>query len=220
MPDPEPRISDFVRDPTRLVEICREVIEELHGSGSEDNEKRTMEAQLREIARAIERLERAGVPIPDPLRAEKTKLAAELAREAAGIEAMKQFADDLDELLLDLRTRLGQEEKEQASTPGKPTKRVTKSRQRQPRTGDQVLREYIIAALRSLGGRGKIVDIMERMATQLNGKLLPGDLAWRESTAEYAWQNNAKWERYRMIQDGLLRSDSPRGVWELSEDQS
>ena len=42
---------------------------------------------------------------------------------------------------------------------------------------------------------------------------------WREATREYVWQNNAKWERFQMIQEGLLRRGSPRGIWELSEDQ-
>ena len=37
-----------------------------------------MEAQLREIARAIDKLDKLGVPVPDALRAEKTRLAAAL----------------------------------------------------------------------------------------------------------------------------------------------
>ena len=61
--------------------------------------------------------------------------------------------------------------------------------------------------------------MIEDMGRQLDGQLLPGDLEWRESTGEYAWQNNAKWERYKMTQDGTLRSDSPRGFWELGEGQ-
>lgn len=212
-------ISDFVRDPTRLVDVCREVIEELDCS-SEDGEQRHMEAQLREIAKAIERLEKAGVPVPDPLRAEKVKLAAELGRHAAGAEALKQLAEDLEDVLRDLRSRVGEVEQSQPATPGEPKKPRRKRKTRQPRTSDTVLRENIIAALRRLGGRGKIADIIELMGKELEGSLQPGDLVWRESTAEYAWQNNAKWERYRMIQEGLLRSDSPRGVWELSEEAS
>jgi hypothetical protein len=31
------------------------------------------------------------------------------------------------------------------------------------------------------------------------------------------WEKNANWERYRMVQERLLRSDSPQGIWELSE---
>ena len=70
-----------------------------------------------------------------------------------------------------------------------------------------------------MGGRARVADVIEEMGRQLKGKLLPGDLEWRESTNEYAWQNNAKWERYHMTQDGTLRSDSPRGYWELGEGQ-
>lgn len=211
-------ISDFVRDPTRLLDVCREVIEELDCSG-DDGEQRHMEAQLREIAKAIGRLEKAGVPVPDPLRAEKTKLAAELARHSAGAEALKQLAEEMDDVLRDLRARVGEDAQQQLVAKGK-TKPKRKRKPRQPRTSDAVLRENILAALRHLGGRGKIADVVELIGKELEGSLEPGDLVWRESTAEYAWQNNAKWERYRMIQDGLLRSDSPRGVWELSEEAS
>ena len=56
------------------------------------------------------------------------------------------------------------------------------------------------------------------MEQKLTGKLLPGDLEWRETTNEHAWQNNACWERYQMTQDGVLKTGSPRGIWELSED--
>jgi hypothetical protein len=33
------------------------------------------------------------------------------------------------------------------------------------------------------------------------------------------WQNNAQWERFRMTKEGVLRSNSPHGYWELKEDQ-
>ena len=31
------------------------------------------------------------------------------------------------------------------------------------------------------------------------------------------WQRAANWARRHMVLDGLLKSDSPRGVWEISE---
>jgi len=30
------------------------------------------------------------------------------------------------------------------------------------------------------------------------------------------WRNAAQWARNSMIRDGLLKGDSPRGVWEIS----
>ena len=32
-------------------------------------------------------------------------------------------------------------------------------------------------------------------------------------------EKKTHWERYRMVQDGSLRSDSARGYWELNEDR-
>ena len=53
----------FVKDPGLLVELCREVIDELD-SGVYDSDVGTRETQLREIAKTIERLERASVAVP------------------------------------------------------------------------------------------------------------------------------------------------------------
>jgi hypothetical protein len=39
-------------------------------------------------------------------------------------------------------------------------------------------------------------------------------------TDGYVWQNNACRGRYQMTREGILRTDSPRGIWELIEQQS
>ncbi len=31
------------------------------------------------------------------------------------------------------------------------------------------------------------------------------------------WRNSAQWARNSMVQEGLLKADSPRGVWNISE---
>jgi len=31
------------------------------------------------------------------------------------------------------------------------------------------------------------------------------------------WKNRALWERLVMVKDGLLKSGSPRGIWEITE---
>jgi len=199
----------FVKDPGLLVELCREVIDELD-SGVYDSDVGTRETQLREIAKTIERLERAGVAVPDALRAEKTRLAASLAVHADSTQTLAQLADEFANILKDLKTRLGQ-------TPSNAAPRAKGKRSQAPKTDKGVLREQIIQALRKLGGSARVAEVIEEMGRQLEGKLLPGDLEWRESTNEYVWQNNAKWARYRMTQDGTLRSDSSYGIWALTE---
>lgn len=31
------------------------------------------------------------------------------------------------------------------------------------------------------------------------------------------WRNAAQWARQALVEEGLLKADSPRGVWEISE---
>ena len=99
-------VERYVKDPSLLVELCREVIERLD-AGADNSETAAMEAQLREIARAIDKLDKQGVPVPDALRAEKTRLAAALGVSAEATQTLNHLADELEELLNDLKARIG-----------------------------------------------------------------------------------------------------------------
>jgi len=99
-------IDRFVKDPSTLVEVCREVVDLLDES-SDVAAVAEQEAQLRAIAKAVEQLEKSGVTVPDPLRAEKTRLIASLAVHADALEALAQLADEFQDILRDLRDRLG-----------------------------------------------------------------------------------------------------------------
>ncbi|MHB8252171.1 MAG: hypothetical protein ACYDEV_00370 [Acidiferrobacter sp.] len=203
-------IDRFVKDPSLLVELCRDVIDQLDAS-SEEVAVAEQEVQLRAIAKAVEQIEKSGVAVPDPLRAEKTRLAASLAMHTDAKQALAQLADEFQDILKDLRGRFGQNTVTPEAKPrGK--------RSKLPKTLQNLLREHIVRALKKLGGRARVSDVIEEMARQLEGKLLPGDAVWRDATNEPAWQNNAKWERFQMTQDGTLRRGSPRGIWELGED--
>ncbi len=205
----------FVKEPCLLVELCCKVID-LIDSRSDDLKLKEMEVQLREIAGSVEKLEKIGVAVPDALRAEKTRLAAELATKDRAKKVLKELADGLKEISKELDARLGLP-KDRKQSCGQQKMRVKSPKL--PRTDPRILRQNIIQALEKSGGRAKVKKVIELMGNQLNGKLLKGDLEWRESTGELAWQNNAKWERYRMVQDGILRGDSPRGYWELKRDR-
>lgn len=202
-------IDRFVKDPSILAELCREVIDQLDAS-SDDAAVAEQEAQLRAIAKAVEQLEKSGVTVPDPLRSEKVRLAASLAVHADAKQALAQLADEFRDILKDLQDRLGQ-------NAASPDEKPHAKRPKLPKTPQKVLRENILKALEKLGGSARIADVIKEMAKQLDGTLLPGDNVWRDATNEPAWQNNAKWERFQMTQDGVLRRGSPRGVWELEE---
>ncbi|MCC6546541.1 DUF262 domain-containing protein [Candidatus Sumerlaeota bacterium] len=86
-------------------------------------------------------------------------------------------------------------------------------------TPQNVLRAGIITALESLDGRGKTAKVLELVAQNLAARLTPADRQIRDC-GEAVWYNNARWERQRMKDEGILRSDSPHGVWELSAARS
>jgi len=199
-------------DPSLLLEALRDLIE-YFDSDAEEVSVAEQEVQLRAIAKAVEQLEKAGVAVPEPLRAEKTRFVPAIAVHREARQALAQLADELMDIVTELRQRIGHVETK--ASEAKPKVKRAKL----PKTSKQILREQIVLALKQLGGKAKVSDVIEEMTRQLDGKLLPGDLVWREATNEPAWQNNAQWERYQMVQDGLLRGDSPRGVWELSEDK-
>ena len=204
-------VDRFVKNPALLIELCREVIDRIDHS-PENPKIDEKESQLLEIAKAVEQLEKKGVSVPDALRAEKTRLAAELGIKVQTEQSLRHIAEQLDAIVKGLNVRLGRGSNPPAG------KKSRKKRPRSPKTNKDVLRQHIVKALRTLGGRARVFDVIEEMGRQLEGKLLPGDLEWRESTRDHAWQNNAKWERFRMTKDGTLRGDSPRGYWELSEE--
>jgi len=203
-------IDRFVKDPSLLVELCRKVIDRLD-AGSHDVERREKEAQLRAISKAIEQLEKTGIPVLETLRGEKTRLVADLGIKAEGAQALNHLVVEFEEMLKDLKARLGR-----VASPT-PNKRTAGTRSRSPRTDMGIFKEQIILALRKFGGRAKATEIIEEVGKQLEGKMLPGDLEWNERNNLYAWQHKTQWARFHLTQDGTLRSDSPRGIWELSE---
>jgi len=206
----ETEIERYVKDPNLLVELCREVVERLD-TGSRNADVTAMEVQLREIARAIDKLDKQGVPVPEALRAEKTRLAAALGVSAESTQILNHLAEELDILLKDIRLRTGCSE--ETITTKKPRSKTSKS----PKTDMAVLRKLIIEALQHFGGSASKNDVLDYMKQKLQGKLLPGDIERRDSTNDYVWQNNACWERNTMKSEGIIKEGSRRGIWELSE---
>lgn len=205
-------IERFVNDPGLLVRLCCDVIDRID-AGSADPNAREKEAQLREIARTIERLEKMSVPVPDALRAEKTKLAAALGTHGDVNQTLRQLASEFDNIIINIRSRLTRENG--GVLPKK--NRTYSPRSSSPKTPLRFYREYIISALKKFGGRARVAEVLDEMGRQLNGKLLPGDFELRKDGKTVGWRNSAQWERLVMVKEGILRSDSPGGIWELSE---
>jgi hypothetical protein len=69
-----------------------------------------------------------------------------------------------------------------------------------------------------MGGSGKVKDVLKRVEDNMKGTLKKCDYEPLSSNRDtLRWDNTARWARNSMINDGLLKSDSAHGVWEISE---
>ena len=75
----------------------------------------------------------------------------------------------------------------------------------------------ILEALLEMGGRGRVNDVLEKVEVNMKNRLTRVDYEKLPSGADVRWKNHAKWERLKMVKDGLLKEDSPRGVWETTD---
>ena len=58
--------------------------------------------------------------------------------------------------------------------------------------------------------------IRERIEPKIAPRLSEADYALVAS-GDPRWWNAVCWQRHDLVKDGLLKNDSERGVWELSE---
>lgn len=170
--------------------------------------------QLREILRAGERLGKQGHSMPDDLRRIKIDLIMRT-------EQAKEATTQLEILSKDLRTLLFSIDRAMVNFQVSPTERhqtkgSRKNRNKYPKTPQEILRQFLIAALQEFGGAAHCNEVKDRIREMMAGQFLPGDLLKR-SKGEIVWENNVHWERSVLTKEGILKTNSPRGVWELSE---
>jgi hypothetical protein len=87
------------------------------------------------------------------------------------------------------------------------------------RIGATPQHEYRIPIAKSLlemKGAGETNKVLDAVYVKMKNKLMPVDLELKDKTGEARWRLQARWERKNMALDGLLKADSPYGVWELT----
>ena len=75
----------------------------------------------------------------------------------------------------------------------------------------------IIETLYELGGKGRaneVLVIVEQKMKHLFGEF---DYQVLPSGQDFRWRKTANFARNTLVQNGLLKSDSERGTWELTE---
>ena len=146
--------------------------------------------------------------VPNDLRNLKTSLVTELSGVDHAEDTLRFLAQQIKQILTDIGYPLTSTDKKR-----KYRGRISKD----PKTEQPVLREYIIKGLKAHGGTARVNKVLDWMEQKLNDKLTPRDMQLRKS-GRLVWKNNACWERFQMVKKGILKNDSLKGIWELSED--
>jgi len=90
--------------------------------------------------------------------------------------------------------------------------------QRGLRTPEPEFRLPILKVLAEMGDSGKTAEVLDRVGEFMANELQDVDHQPLASNANLPrWRNTAMWARQALVADGLMKQDSPRGVWEISD---
>lgn len=172
--------------------------------------KFAFEMLFEEIEATIKRLNKEGA---DAFTDNQPELASKIAEQVRQIrdftERLKKFYDEWSNL--------------EANLFGKSAEKAGNDfvGQRLPkglRTPEDKFRLPILETLHEMGGSGQIKDVLSRVYEKMKENLNEYDLKTLPSSPETPrWFNTAQWCRAQMVKEGLLRSNSPYGVWEIDD---
>jgi Mrr N-terminal domain len=77
-------------------------------------------------------------------------------------------------------------------------------------------RPAVLQALAERGGAAPAREIINSVGQRLRDELKPRDFEANNSGV-VRWENRVQWQRQRLKEQGLIKPDSPVGVWELTE---
>lgn len=87
------------------------------------------------------------------------------------------------------------------------------------RTPEDAFRRPILETLVELGGGAPIGEVLKRVEQKMKGALNQYDYEPLPSDPRSPrWRNTAQWCRNTLVREGLMKSDSPYGVWEISDE--
>jgi len=152
-----------------------------------------IEKQLREWR---ERLEEELVELNDDYKEIELKLTK-----------TRQQIEAIDRLLSDQSTAVNPE-----------TQKIHRSNAVQSFTRLDLYWPAILESLIELGGAARSEKVIDRVGQKLEHILTASDREILRSGIDIRWRNRTAWQRYHMVRQGLLKSNSPRGVWEITEE--
>jgi restriction system protein len=169
------------------------------------------EMLLEEIEAEIEFVNQVGARAFERRDYDKAKEAIERAKQ------LTDFRDKTNALRREWESLFTREEDEE-DTEAQATRRNLGRLRRGQRTREEAYYRPILEALQALGGSAQVNEVLDHVLQTMQGTLRDVDFEPLTSDPDMPrWKNTAQWARNAMVKQGLLRNDSLRGVWEISE---
>jgi len=203
-------VLDFLAsNPDILLEIVGEILEKCRNNIDQTSIVQSKK-QLIEISKTIDRLESTGITVPDELRNLKSSLLAASNDNNQDQTRYEMIINGLNDLC----------SKYKLNGHPKPRGRKRSSDNDSPvrhgrLTPRNTLIRAIVQVMEQMGNSGQKREIHNRLEDVLAGVLNSEDYEL-DSSGQVTWHHQADWARMYMAQVGILKNDSPRGIWELS----
>jgi hypothetical protein len=192
------------------IKQINNLIEELQNTKNpEIDAKKT---QINAISKTIQQIERSGVQVPEDLLIIQNKLKTELNQFDNPDDILLFIADELSKSVRKIRDPYNK------TSDANIRKNTFKGRISRdiPTIKRPELQRIIIETLKEFGGRANANDVLDKLAIKLKNKLTPADLELLDD-GYTRWQKNVHWTRYILTGKGVLKNNSPRGIWELAD---
>jgi hypothetical protein len=128
------------------------------------------------------------------------------------------FRDRADALHREWDGLAGEPAEEQETEEERATRRDLGRLRRGLRTPEPAYYRPVLEALVALGGRAPMPEVLENVGQRMRDVLRDVDFQPLASDPDRPrWRNTGQWARNRLVKEGLMRGDSPHGIWEISD---
>jgi len=172
----------------------------------------TMEGVLKDVDRLTRELQKVGKKAVQEGDWARTRVVIETATRIDRVRASLQSAgDELDELYDIVSAHL-------EGGPVGRSRRTTKRIPRGSKTAETAYWDPILKALDDMGGKAKTSEVLDRVYELMKSTLNEFDRQPVPSVpSQQRWRHTAQIVRNKMVKEGLIKKDSPRGVWEITD---
>lgn len=192
-----------------LISQINSMIEELQTTTNPELDQKI--SQIRAINKTLKNMERDHIAIPKELIRVRNKLTADLKQENNPEDVLVFLADELAKSLGKIKTKRRQtsllpEKLENRQRIGRNVKRVSNTE----------MKKILIEILQEAGGSENLKQIQMKIEAKNKNRFSEADLEKLEGGVP-RWVKTLQMLRTPLIQRKVLKNNSPRGIWELTD---